>query len=482
MKKLIFLLFLNFNLLFGIFLICLSIYLIRYFGEVSFTQILFHLNFSNNILYDSDEYIIIKFFQICIYLPILICVFINSIIFIFYRKISRKTKYNFISNKIIIQSSLIFLIIASIYFVNNIKIGNIKSNSFDVILDYYEDPKHYDYNFENSKNLVLIYVESFENIFSEKSLFDEDLLINFKEEPFNKIEFKKLEQTTLTNWTIASIVASQCGLPLKNVGIFSFGKRKGKHNKEVFGMKQFLPNATCLGDILKKGNYKNIFVSSPNLRFSRTGNFFKNHGYDEVYGKKKFDLLGLNYNGRSWGDGPNDSFLFEFSKKKIDDLIFKEKFNITILTTDTHEPDGYLDPNCKLKNKNIKSVVKCTTKELYKFTKYLKDNYGDKINIVIIGDHQFRFKNNSTYNNFDRTIFNRFISDDEKKIYRNKLNFYDLFPTIVDFTNIKYNGSKLGIGVSGFQDFNYNEYIKRHKIIDKNILNRSKYYETFWKN
>ena len=133
-------------------------------------------------------------------------------------------------------------------------------------------------------------MESYENIFSEKLLFDEDLLTRFKEEPFNKIEFKKLKQGILTNWTIASIVASQCGLPLKNVGIFSFGKNKGKHNKEVFGIKNFLPNAICLGDILKKGNYKNIFINSTNLRFSRTGNFFENHGYDELYGKKEFDL------------------------------------------------------------------------------------------------------------------------------------------------------------------------------------------------
>jgi len=82
-------------------------------------------------------------------------------------------------------------------------------------------------------------------------------------------------------------------------------------------MKRFLPNVMCLGEILKKGNYKNIFISSPNLSFSGTGNFFKTHGYDELYGKKEFDELDIEYNGQSWGNGPNDSFLFEFSKKKL---------------------------------------------------------------------------------------------------------------------------------------------------------------------
>ena len=37
--------------------------------------------------------------------------------------------------------------------------------------------------------------------------------------------FKELNQTILTNWTIAAIVASQC-LPLKNVGIFLLVKTK----------------------------------------------------------------------------------------------------------------------------------------------------------------------------------------------------------------------------------------------------------------
>ena len=90
------------------------------------------------------------------------------------------------------------------------------------------------------------------------------------------------------------------------------------------------------------------------------------------------------------------------------------------------------------------------TEELYNFIYYLTDKYGDKINIVVVGDHQFRFKNNSQYDGKDRTIFNRFISDNEKIFYRNKLNFMICFKHS-DFINIKYVDNKLGIGVSGFK-------------------------------
>jgi len=313
MKKIVFLLFSNLNLILGLFLVSLTIYLNRYFGDVSFTQILFHLSFANNLIIDSEEYIIQKFVQICFYLPIFFYVLINFIIFL----INKNSKLGVINDKIKILFSSFFLIITLAYFLNNINFGSIKSNKIDIFSSYYEDPKNYEFNFNNSKNLVLIYVESYENIFSDRSLFGEDLLEVFKKEPFDEQKFNLLQQTTLTNWTIASIVASQCGLLLKNVGIFSFGKDKGKHQKQVFGMKRFLPNVMCLGEILKKGNYKNIFISSPNLSFSGTGNFFKTHGYDELYGKKEFDELDIEYNGQSWGNGPNDSFLFEFSKKKL---------------------------------------------------------------------------------------------------------------------------------------------------------------------
>jgi len=98
-----------------------------------------------------------------------------------------------------------------------------------------------------------------------------------------------------------------------------------------------------------------------------------------------------------------------------------------------------------------------------------------------LGDHQFRFKNNTKYNDKDRTIFNRFISIDKTKFYRHKLNYYDLFPTIIDFANVEYNDNKLGLGVSGFQNFNIKEYNERYKLIEDNILNRSEFYESFWK-
>ena len=122
--------------------------------------------------------------------------------------------------------------------------------------------------------MVLIYIESFENIFSDKEIFGEDLIRDLDINKLNGKSFKKFKETAYTNWTIAGIVASQCGLPPKPITILNT-KNKGRHNKFGFGLKTFLPNAKCLGDILKENDYKNIFINAVSLDFVGTGLFLK---------------------------------------------------------------------------------------------------------------------------------------------------------------------------------------------------------------
>ena len=466
-----------------IFINCILIYIERYFGEISFSQLIFHLNISNNLLLDSDEYIIEKLYQICIYLPLTIYLFSISLILI-------TKKYFIFFNKIFKNNFILFFLIflsllTIINFQKKIKFGNfIFKTKEDIIKKYYVDPKNIKYDFKESKNLVLIYMESYENLFSDQNIFNENLIKKITDYKHDSPTFDKFVQTSLTNWTIASIVATQCGLPLKNYGIFNFGNKKGKHMRQVFGLKDFLPNAFCLGDILKQNNFKNIFVSSPNTTFSGTGKFFFSHGYDEIYGKEKFDELNIDYKGSSWGGGPHDSFLFDFSKKKIIKMLEKnQKFSINILTTDIHEPNGFLDPDCEYKINTINNIIKCTSNELLKFLTFLEKNYKDKLNIVIIGDHLFRFGKNDIKEILpkERTIFNKFISQNNNDFNREKILHYDLLPTIIDFLDIDYDGSELGIGISGYDKINKNQYDKRSNKIKDNILNKSKFYENFWK-
>lgn len=471
------------------FIFSLYLWLDRYFGIVDIEQFLFFFLLGFEGLLDTDEYIINKFIQICILLPIF------SITFIYFlHSISNKINFlysdyifNIIKKNFLLISFLSFVI--SVFFISKqlsfdrwvLKINN----NYDFIAENYIEPKNIK-NLDKKRNLVLIYLESIENIFSNKEIFDENLIKDLDIKKHNAKSFSDFRETMYTNWTIAGIVSSQCGLPLKPMSILNTQK-KGKHQKHIFGLKTFLPNAKCLGDVLKENDYKNIFINGVSLNFVGTGLFFKNHGYEEIYGKEEYENLSLDFEPGSWGGAPHDSFLIDFAKNRLLELKKDDKlFNLTILTTDTHAPYGYLDPTCKTNennDKNLNETIKCTAKNISYFIKFLKKEFPTNLDIIIIGDHLFPGNNelNASLKNQKRNIYNMFISKKDFDLKRNNINHYDLYPTILDFMGFNFAGNKLGLGYSGFKKFNNNEYEDYIIKLNENIQNKSKIYKNFYK-
>ena len=468
------------------FFFSLYLWLDRFFGVVDIEQFLFFFLLGFEGLLDTDEYIINKFIQICIFLPIIIIIFLIFLNFI-------SSKINFSYPKKVFQTINknfllinIFLLIISLFFIlKQLSFNEFFSkiiNKYDFIAANYIEPKII-INPDNKRNLVLIYLESFENIFSNKEIFGENLIKDLDIEKHNGKSFTNFKETAYTNWTIAGIVATQCGLPLKPISILNT-RNKGRHERHVFGLKNFLPNAKCLGDVLKENDYKNIFINGVNLDFVGTGLFFKNHGYKEIYGKKEYQDMSLDFNPGSWGGAPHDSFLLEFSKKRLLELKKKnELFNLTILTTDSHSPFGYLDPKCEVNGKKLNDVIKCTSKNINLFINFLKVEFPDNLDIVIVGDHLFPGNDelDVKLKNHTRNIFNMFISKNKFSLKRNFINHYDLYPTILNFMNFEFDGNKLGLGYSGLKTFDNNEYEDYTINLNENIQNRSAFYKNFYK-
>jgi len=468
------------------FLFSLQLWLERYFGVVDIEQFLFFFLLGFEGLLDTDDYIINKFIEICLLLPILL-------IFLFYLLYSIFKKINYLNiNKIIylfkknFSFFYIFFLLLSIFLLSKHLSYDrwfLNSNkNYDFISKNYVEPKIIK-NLDVKRNLVLIYLESFENIFSNKEIFDENLIIKLHQKKHNGKSFENFKESIYTNWTIAGIVSSQCGLPLKPMGIFNTNK-KGKHQKHIFGLKTFLPNAKCLGDILKENNYKNIFINAVNLDFVGTGLFLKNHGYDELYGKEEYENLSIPFEPGSWGASPYDSFLLDFSKKKLLKLKKDNKlFNLTILTTDTHAPFGYLDPKCESSGKNLNDVIKCTSKNISLFINFLNDEFPDNLDIVILGDHLFPGNKelDDKFKNKKRNIFNMFISKNDFELKRNHINHYDFYPTILNFIGFEFSHNRLGLGYSGLKNFDNNEYYDYIIELNENIQNKSKAYKSFYK-
>jgi len=484
---------LQFLILFSFFFISLQIWLDRFFGVVDFEQLIIFLSFGATGLLDSDDYIINKFIQICIFLPIFLTFIFNLLFKYFFLWKSNNIKKIFITlKKFKFYFSLFFLAVSILFFLKSISFEDflLRNNKIDFIKNYYIQPNLEDFkNKKENKNLVLIYVESLDDILLNEKLLPKETFDKYSLKDFRAKSVKKFIPTKYTNWTIGSIVATQCGIPQKPIGILDIENNKlnrNKLDKFGFGMKNFLPNAICIGDLLKKANYKNIFINAVNLKFANTGLFFKEHGYEEIIGKTYFDNLNLKHESFTWGGGPNDRVLFKLAKTKIKDLVSSnQKFNITILTTDTHDP-GFIDDDCTHDENenfsNIMNAVICTSDVLYDFINFIYDNYYENTSIVILGDHIYpgKLSLSTSDKNAERSIYNSLISKDIK-IYRDLINHYDFFPTILNLLNFSFNQDKLGLGVSFIKNTNIDNYNLYYDNLVNNIQNKSDFYVKFWK-
>ncbi len=102
---------------------------------------------------------------------------------------------------------------------------------------------------------------------------------------------------------------------------------------------------------------------------------------------------------------------------------------------------------------DIPAIVKCSSRQVADFLKFIQDNGYDKdTNIVIIGDHLFH--KDSTLNDIsksERYIFNRFISQDNYQTNSEEILHVDMLPSILTFIGFEVEGERLGLGKNKFK-------------------------------
>lgn len=461
------------------------------FGNASLEQILYHAQFGMEGLVSTDMSLVKSFIGICIALPIgisLLLILVEYSIALYIIHASKhwfakpmkvfnlhglKVFYWFIGHR----APLYTLIICSIYFALQFSISAFIHNQFgkDYFGEHYIYPQAAKVELIKPKNLVLIYVESLEDTYKDPTIFGKNLLASL--DNLKGVSFNGFKQAPGTNWTIAGITSTQCGLPLKNVSLYD-GNNQGEN------IKSFLPRAICLGDVLHKAGYHNVYMGGDALAFSGKGKFFQDHHYDEVYGreelKQNFTAVEMNY----WGLYDDDLFLLV--KAKLKELHAKSKpFNLTVTTIDTHGPDGHFSKYCKSHGvTEFKGIVECTSNQVASFILYMKKNgYLKDTNVVILGDHLAMY--NPVHEELDsakeRYIFNRFISN--KLITKNRENIlhFDMFPTILEFIGFRIKEGKLGLGFSAISQNTALPPATIYEDMNEDLLNESEEYLELWK-
>lgn len=322
----------------------------------------------------------------------------------------------------------------------------------------YVDSGKADITFPKTKrNLIYIFMESMETTSTSKANggdFKTDLIPELTNLGKTNVDFRGSSSQLDggyslpgTTWTMGGLFAQTSGLPLKtDVGQNAMGTQSS-----------FFPNITCLGDILQKQGYNQMFMLGSDASFSGRRTYFKDHGnyqIEDYPAAKKEGEIAKNYHV-FWGF--EDQKLYSFSKNKLTSLASQNKpFNFTMLTVDTHFPSGYKCPLCKNEhNDQYLNAMSCASRQVNNFVNWCKTQpWYKNTTIVINGDHPTMSKSytNRLDQSYTRKTYTCYINAAASPA-TNKRRTYstmDNFPTTIASLGAKIKGDRLGLGTNLF--------------------------------
>lgn len=294
-------------------------------------------------------------------------------------------------------------------------------------------------------NLVYIYAESLENTYFNEQVFPE-LGPELGALKNSAVDFSHTAQLPGTDYTIAGIVASQCGIPL-------FAPFEGNASASV---SSFFPHNICLGDILKNAGYENYFVQGANLRFAGKDVFLKSHGFDYLFGAEELKTVVPDPTYKNdWGFY-DDTVLDEVWKKYQALSSQGKRFSLFTLTVDTHHPDGFVSRTCQRKKYTIDgkvnptlSAVGCSQEHIAALIEKIKASPGFKNTVIVVSSDHLAMNNSAwswlTKNDRSNLFFILRGDQPEQKLVALKRNPLDNGATVLDILG---GDNYLGLGRS----------------------------------
>lgn len=307
------------------------------------------------------------------------------------------------------------------------------------------------------RNLVVIYLESMENTFSDDDLFEKDMLAPVEDVTRGWQTIDDYRQYEGGGWTMSGILSTQCGVPLRSASSTADISELNEMDSADGDAAPYLAGATCLGDVLADQGYRNVYLGGADASFAGKGAFLSTHGYDEIDDLNVWKTEGETEVRGDWG--LSDRRLFAQAKDKVDELHAGDQpFNLTMLSLDTHEGPRLYDYCARDTDAVMTSITHCSMQQVAGFVEYLDEQgYLDDTAVVLMGDHQKMIAEGGSFwdelKDLDhRTIFNRIWSPDGLRVAREGLDQMSMYPTLLELTGLELQDHRAGIGVSALTD------------------------------
>ena len=379
------------------------------------------------------------------------------------------------------------LLLASAFFtakLNLVRFVSAAATESEFVEDHYVDPNYTTLTFpEEKRNLVYIFLESMENTYGETEaggpVYDDFIpeLTQLAEENVNFSNDTGLGGALSfsgTTWTAAAMVTQTSGI---NVQV--------PLDAEYFGGENgFMPGVVSLGEILQREGYNQTLLVGSDAEFGGRDAYFTEHGNYNIVDLKTLKERGwLPMDYEVWW-GFEDAKLFDVAKLELSALAAQgEPFNFTLLTCDTHFPDGYHCQECRDEYpEQYPTVMRCSSRMVYEFIEWIKDQpFYENTTIILSGDHltmdpDFMEGVNEDY---VRTIYNCIINPAVEPVNEKNREFgtFDMFPTTLAAMGVEIEGDRLGLGTNLFSEKQTLCELYGYEVLDWELQKKSEFYE-----
>ena len=312
---------------------------------------------------------------------------------------------------------------------------------------------------EKKRNLIYIYLESMESTFSDTAhggAFSENYIPELTRIAEDNISFTGTEggvnggfSPAGTTWTAGAMFAQNSGLPLK-IPI---------SGNEMDTQVTFFPSVQTMGDILHAEGYRQILLIGSDATFGGRRLLFSEHGGYEIWDHPYAQEQGWIPDNYAVWWGYEDQKLFQFARDHLTELAENSQpFNLTMLTVDTHFPDGYVCNLCQEEfgENQYANVLACSSRQVDRFIRWVKEQpFYENTTIVLMGDHptmdaDFSASVDASY---ERKTYVSILHPADTVTapdFHRDYTTFDLFPTTLAALGADIQGDRLGLGVNLF--------------------------------
>ena len=432
----------------ALFLLFFGMTVHRYFGTVEIEQAIFHLA---SPLQGVDGRLVSGFLRHSLLQPLLFLV-LSLLLFVTFPSHGKR-----IRKYALVVYLLAVIRICSCFTGYVYLTGYIASDEHasDFYKEHIVTPDISSVTFSEKRNLIVLYLESLEASFSDKDIFPANLLPHLTTWRSRYASIEDAFQAHNTGWTIAGIVSSWSGLPLRA----GAGARNGT----------FMPDIVMVPDILAQNGYALQYVQGTSLNFTGKKYLFLSHGFTpnqfiglETVLKKHPDWLPKYHGPSDWG--LRDSVTYELAQKSLVKLSREKKpFALFMLTVNPHFSKGFVEPNwngprIKGFDKEEQAYADVVTNADMLASKFLhwisQQDFAPKTTVIVLSDH---FVMGTALTPFlkahaeDRRNLNIVINPVRPLSTTNRaISHFDWAPTILEAVGAQLPEGRMGLGVSLF--------------------------------